>query len=30
MYLKPNKGGLSDPVTKNKNFSFYLFGNDAK
>jgi len=30
MYLNPRSGGRSVPVTKNKNFSRYLFGNEAR
>ena len=30
MYLKPSKGGRSDPVTKSRNFSFCLFGSESK
>lgn len=30
MYLNPSSGGLSVPVTKNRNFSLYLLGSVSK
>ena len=30
IYLKPSRGGLSVPVTKNRNFSLYLLGSSSR